>query len=512
MTSIGFRDARTPGGDQVLLTILAANRKESEELVMPDASTTPRLFEIERQTIAPVPPGERHGKPRELTAIWFGMNMTPLTVVTGALATTLFGLSLWWALVAILVGNVVGGVGMALHAAQGPTMGVPQMIQARGQFGLRGSALIVLVALLMFVGFFASNLVVSGDALIAIGWDVDPTAVTWVATLSSFLVALCGYRLVRFVTGVSAYLVGVPVVLCLLYLAVSRPTEVAWSAGGFDLAGFFSMVAVGAVWQLAYAPYVSDYSRYMPAEAGGRSAFWGTYLGCVASTVLLFGLGAALGLAAVDGDVMAAVVDLFGGVGRIVLLAFAVAAITGNSVNAYCSMLCALTLGENVRPGWEPGVRARVVTTVVLHVVGAALAIGASADFLANYYNFVSVLLYVLIPWSAINLVDYYLVRHGEYAVADFYRPDGGRYGKWNPRALGVYAVALAAQVPFMVTTLYTGPVAESLHYTDVAWLVGFVVAGALYWPMARHASAATAPSVPSTPSTPLPRTEGTAS
>ena len=454
----------------------------------------PRLLEIERQTIGPIPPEDRHGRSGELTAIWFGMNMTPLTVVTGALATTLFGLSLGWAIVAVVVGNVVGGVGMALHAAQGPTMGVPQMIQARGQFGLRGSALIVLVALLMFVGFFASNLVVAGGALAAVGWQVDATLVTWVATLGSFVVALCGYRLVRFVTGISAYLVGVPIVLCLGYLLASRPSEVAWSAGGFDVAGFFSMVAVGAVWQLAYAPYVSDYSRYMPVESGGRGAFWGTYLGCVSSTVLLFGLGAALGLAAVEGDVMAAFADLFGGFGRIVLLAFAFAAITGNSVNAYCSMLCALTLGENVRPGWVPGVRARLVTTLVLHVVGAVIAIGALGDFLDSYYNFVSLLLYVLIPWSAINLVDYYLVRHGHYAVDDFFRRDGGRYGLWNVRALGVYVVALAVEVPFMVTTLYTGPVAERLHYVDVAWLVGFVVAGALYLPLARRTGVAGLP------------------
>ncbi|RYP88089.1 cytosine permease [Nocardioides guangzhouensis] len=449
----------------------------------------PRLFEIERQTIAPIPEGERHGRPRELTAIWFGMNMTPLTVVTGALATTLFGLSLPWALVAVVVGNVVGGIGMALHAAQGPTMGIPQMIQARGQFGLRGSALIVLVALVMFVGFFASNLVVAGDALVAVDNRIDPGGVTWVAAVASLLIALCGYRLVRWVTGVSAYLVGVPLVLCMCVLAVNGSGDIVWDRGGFSTAGFFSMLAVGAVWQLAYAPYVSDYSRYLPADSGGRGAFWGTYLGCVSSTVLLFALGAVLGLAATGDDVMGAFADLLGPLGKVVLVAFAIAAITGNSVNAYCSMLCALTLGENARPGWIPGVRARVVTTIALHAIGVYIALGASADFLANYYNFVSLLLYVLIPWSAINLVDYYLVHHGSYVISDFYRRDGGRYGLWNGRALLVYAVALVAQVPFMVTSLYTGPLAEALGYTDVAWLVGFLVAGAVYLPLARRGS-----------------------
>lgn len=455
---------------------------------------SPRLFEIEQQTIAPIPAAERHGKPRELAAIWFGMNMTPLTVVTGALATTLFGLSLWWALVAIVLGNVVGGIGMALHAAQGPTMGVPQMIQARGQFGVRGSALIVVVAMLMFVGFFASNLVVAGDALVSVHDGTNPTVVTWVAACASLVIALCGYRMVRFVTGLSAYVVGIPLVLCLGLLLTKDLGTIAWGQGGFTTAGFFSMLAVGAVWQLAYAPYVSDYSRYMPADSGGRGAFWGTYLGCVSSAVLLFAMGSILGLSAGGDNVLGAFVDILGGFGKVILVAFAFAAITGNSVNAYCSMLCALTLAENARPGWIPGVKARIITTVTLHVVGGYIALGASADFLANYYNFVSVLLYVLIPWSAINLVDYYLVHHGSYTVSDFYRADGGRYGRWNLVALGVYAVALAAQLPFMVTTLYTGPFAEALAYTDVAWLVGFVVAGGLYYPIARRRSAGTTP------------------
>jgi NCS1 family nucleobase:cation symporter-1 len=456
-----------------------------------------KLFEIERQTIAPIPAEERHGKPRELAAIWFGMNMTPLTVVTGALATTLFGLSLWWAVVAIVIGNVIGGVGMALHAAQGPMMGVPQMIQARGQFGVRGSALIVVVAMLMFVGFFASNLVVAGGALVAVKGGIDPTLITWVAALASLVIALCGYRLVRVVTGLSAYLVGVPLVLCLVALLVRNPDAIAWGQGGFTTAGFFSMLAVGAVWQLAYAPYVSDYSRYMPAESGGRGAFWGTYAGCVTSTVLLFTIGSILGLSAAGDNVLAAFVDLLGGFGAVVLVAFAFAAITGNSVNAYCSMLCALTLAENARPGWIPGVRARIVTTVALHVAGVYIAIGASADFLANYYNFVSVLLYVLIPWSAINLVDYYLVHHGSYELADFFRADGGQYGRWNLPALGVYAVAIAAQVPFMVTTLYTGPFAEMLGFTDIAWVVGLVVASGLYYPIARRSAGGTTSTVP---------------
>src|SRR3954470_5609018 len=88
---------------------------------------------LENSTIQPIPLSERHGTAADLFTVWFGTNFMLLTIVTGGLAVTVFALPFGWALVALGVGNLVGAVFMALHAAQGPTLGVPQMIQTRGQ-------------------------------------------------------------------------------------------------------------------------------------------------------------------------------------------------------------------------------------------------------------------------------------------------------------------------------------------------------------------------------------------
>ena len=85
-----------------------------------------------------------------------------MTIVTGGLATTVFGLNFVPAIVGIIIGNVVGGIFMALHSAQGPQLGVAQMIQTRGQFGSYGALLIVVIVVIMYVGFFAANLVFGG--------------------------------------------------------------------------------------------------------------------------------------------------------------------------------------------------------------------------------------------------------------------------------------------------------------------------------------------------------------
>src|SRR5260370_3894619 len=97
---------------------------------------------LESSTIQPIPLGERHGTAADLFTVWFGTNFMLLTIVTGGLAVTVFALPFGWALVGLGVGNLVGAIFMALHSAQGPTLGMPQMIQTGGPFVSRGSLLV----------------------------------------------------------------------------------------------------------------------------------------------------------------------------------------------------------------------------------------------------------------------------------------------------------------------------------------------------------------------------------
>ena len=94
--------------------------------------------QLEQYTIEQIPLDQRHGKPRDLFTIWFTSNLMPLTIVTGALTTAVFGLNFWASVVAIVIGNLLGAIFMALHSAQGPKLGIPQMIQSRAQYGVLG--------------------------------------------------------------------------------------------------------------------------------------------------------------------------------------------------------------------------------------------------------------------------------------------------------------------------------------------------------------------------------------
>ncbi len=97
---------------------------------MTDHQTSDAPLAIERRTIDVIPDDERHGPPSNQFTLWFGANMQITAIVDGALAVV-FGADALWAIVGLLIGNVLGGVVMALHSAQGPRLGLPQMISSR---------------------------------------------------------------------------------------------------------------------------------------------------------------------------------------------------------------------------------------------------------------------------------------------------------------------------------------------------------------------------------------------
>jgi NCS1 family nucleobase:cation symporter-1 len=91
----------------------------------------------------------------------------------------------------------------------------------------------------------------------------------------------------------------------------------------------------------------------------------------------------------------------------------------------------------------------------------------------------------LILPWTAINLVDYYLIRHGNYDVQAFSDPSGGPYGRIGWIGIGAYVIGIGVEIPFMSTTWYTGPAATAMNGTDLSWLVGLIITVPLYYLLA---------------------------
>ncbi len=451
-------------------------------------NTREQATRLEITTIQPIASDQRHGTAKDLFTVWFGSNLMLLTIVTGALAVTVFGLPFTWAVLALIVGNLVGAVFMALHAAQGPTLGVPQMIQTRGQFGSLGSLLVVGIVIVMYVGFLASNLVLGGEALSSLAPGISATPGIALVGVLSVLAAIWGHDLIHAYARVMSWVCGLVLLLAFAWIiwVHGLPADFL-TRNSLSVAGVMGTISTAALWQIAYAPYVSDYSRYMPRDTGARPAFWASYWGCTIGSVLPMALGAMIGLASSQSSVVSGLAVLTRGVAPLVLLVFSVGIAAANAMNLYCGALSTLTFGQTLFPRWSPAATARSITVVVLFGLSLVGALLGKDSFLDNYTDFILLLLYVLVPWTAINLVDYYLLRNGHYDVASFFRQDGGIYGRINGVAVQWYLIGIVVQLPLVSTPLYTGPLARAMGGIDLSWIVGLAITSPGYYWMAKR-------------------------
>jgi NCS1 family nucleobase:cation symporter-1 len=436
---------------------------------------------IERHSIDHIPASERHGKVASLFAVWFAANMQVTTIVTGALGVIL-GLSLPWAIVALTLGNLFGAVFMALHSAQGPKLGIPQMIQSRAQFGYYGAIAPLLLVMPLYIGFFASGVVLGGHAL-ADGVHIPFTPAAILLSVAIAILTIYGYAVIHRLERVVSVITSIGFVYLTWRLFTLHDVGAAWQFGALPFGPFLLVVSIAATWQITYAPYVADYSRYLPESTSIAAAFWWTYGGSVISSVWMMSVGsiaAAVAHGAFAGGSTSLIVGLAPiSAGWAVSLTIVLGLIAIQVLNLYGMFMSATTTLTAITD-WKIGQGARILFITVAATIGTALGILGSGDFVKNLENFILFLAYFLIPWTAINLADYYWVRKERYDLAAIFDP-AGIYGRVNWRTMIAYGVAIVAQIPFISSEFYTGPAVALFGGADVAWIVGLIVPAGLY-------------------------------
>lgn len=445
---------------------------------------------LERRSIDVVPAAERHGRPHSQFTLWFGANMQITAVVDGALAV-IFGADALWAIIGLTLGNILGGIVMALHAAQGPRLGLPQMISSRAQFGVLGAALPLVLVILMYLGFASTGTVLSGQAINRmIGTESDWVGISIFGAIT-FVIAAFGYKWIHHLGRVST-VIGIIGFAYLTYRVLTEfSPSTLFGTPHFDLVPFLLAISLGAGWQLTFGPYVADTSRYLPADTPASATFGWTFAGSVLGAFWAMSLGALV--ASVPKSTflenqVGYLGDLAGGglIAFVIYLCIVTGKLTVNTLNAYGGSMTMLTTFSGLRGHNRLHPVARLVCVFAFLLASVLVAWLASADFLNNFKNFILVLLMVFIPWSSINLVDYYLVSKERVDIPALYDAKG-RYGAFNVPALVTYAIGVLIQIPFLAQKLYTGPLTEKLGGADISWIVGLVVTALIYYPWAKR-------------------------
>lgn len=464
------------------LNTVAATSGQSAGPTVATSSAPVRRDRIEKRSIDYVPLSERHGKVWHLFPVWFTGGAQLATVATGVIGVSMGG-NLLWSIVAIIVGCAFGTFFMAFHSTQGPQLGLPQMIQSRPQFGYMGALLVWVVALVSYVGYNVFNQILAGQAMENLAHV--PTTVSYVFfTALALLVAIAGYDWIHKAQRWLSY----PLVLGLLIISIGAIATVHLPAAEFDFSGFKSVpflaqFAAAAAYQLSWAIYVSDYSRYLPPTVRVRSTFWSTYVGTFLGGAWAMLLGAVAAVLNSKLDIIPALRALgdhvFAGFGAILLVATLPGLVTISALNFYGGSLTLLSVRDSIG-SWHPTKAARVTALSLIAIIAFILTLAADENFLSNFSSFLGLLFYLFTPWTAINLIDFYIVRHTHYSIKEIFNPHG-LYGRWSWRGLLAYGCGFGAMMPFFSTAWYTGPIAHAMHGMDLSVFVGLPVAAGVY-------------------------------
>nr|WSW64855.1 cytosine permease [Streptomyces sp. NBC_00995] len=429
---------------------------------------------VETRGIDPVPEPLRYGTPGRLFTVWFAPNLTMTGVFTGTIGVAL-GLDFTTALVAVVLGTLVGAAPTAYLGTWGSLTGTGQLPLARLAFG-RAVAVPGVLQWLSSVAWDALIGLFGGDALARLcGWPF------WLGVLVMMvgqgLLGVFGYEAIHRLQKIMTFVLAAAFVALAVRLLDGIHPTTSGSVHGADRAGAFVLTSTVALsLALSWSPYASDFSRYLPRSASRPRMFWYTLLGISVSFVFVQTLG--LWGASVFTDQTAKGVDeLLGGgpLGAFGLLAVVLAALCSNAMNDYSGSLALQTVGVPVP---------RPLAAALCAVLGFPLVLWMhAADTTARFQNVLLFVGYWIPGFVAVVAVDWF-ARAGERDGAPFEAAaESDRPQPWWP-ALVAFAVAFGAAVPFMDTSLYVGPVAAALHGADLAYYVAFVAALAVYTPL----------------------------
>ncbi len=406
----------------------------------------------------------------------FSPNLVPAAWVIGVLIVVI-GLDFWTGLLALIVGNILGSLPVALAGLIGPKTRLTQMEASRFSFGKTGARAPAFINWVSCVGWDAVNNVPSVFALVALFALVGFSLPFWlglaVLVLIQMVVGIYGHHLVQATEKYLGYFLLVVFALSGI-LSLMNGGSIVAAAKPVSLSAFVLCVAIVASFNLAWAPYSADYTRYLPKGTPNRAIFWRAFSGLVLSAGLIefFGLMTASTISdPTPGAVIGSIGKLTGALAPLALLAIGISSVAVNALNDNTGAYSLISAGVHIP---------RPVSAVIAAVLGFALAVYGAGQFASLYENYLLVLLYWISPWVAIVLTHWWL--NNQTAPSSY--PFG-----WT-RAATIFVVVTALTILlFASTTTYTGPIAAWLDGTDIGYFVGFIAAALLYAATARPAS-----------------------
>jgi NCS1 family nucleobase:cation symporter-1 len=428
------------------------------------------------QGIEPVPQASRLLGTWDTFVLWADLGISFLVMVVGMFLVP--GLGLGQALLAILVGAVIGNVLLGLAAGIGSDTGMPTMALLRGPLGVRGSYAPTALNILQLLGWATFEVIVMAQATDLLAerlfgwpslyhvWVLAFVALTLVMVLSG-PIRLTKQWLEKF----AVWIVLVTTTWITVSLVMSYDVGALLAQPGTGDLTFWAGVDLVVALPISWFPLVADYSRF---ARNRRAAFWGTAGGYFVPQVWFYALGALLVLTAgVESDPNAPIVPLLGAIAGLTAGWFALVVLLIDEVDeGFANVYSTAVSVQNLVPRASQRVLCIAICAIVLVVAWFVP--------LAQYESFLLLIGSVFVPLLGVLAADYFVLHGRHYEPRELLSPDGAQRGV-NWLGIGVWLVGVVVYLLISgVPALNINGLAPWLGASLPSFVVAFVLLAVL--------------------------------
>jgi nucleobase:cation symporter-1, NCS1 family len=441
--------------------------------------------------LAPTLPEQRTWSTYNYIALWFSMSME---VTTYMLAASLIANGMNWkqAVGTILLGNLIVLVPMLLNAHAGAKYGIPFPVFVRASFGPIGANIPAILRAIVACGWFGIQSWIGGTAITQMVNVLAPSTVSmpwvvWVCFLGFWLLNMIvvwrGVESIRFLQSFSAPFMVIMSTILLVFMLrkaggfgpmLAAPSSFA-DTRSFLKVFFPSLTAMVGYWA-TLSLNIPDFTRYAKNQ---ESQIVGQAFGLPVAMVLYSFLGIAVTSAStvVFGHPIWSPVELLGRfhqplIAFLGLIALLVATL---NVNIGANVVGPSNDFANLAPRFISFRTGGLITGSLGLLIMPWRLVASSHNYLGWLVDYSG----LLGPVAGIMVADYFLVRHTKLDVDELYRR-GGIYEYRN----GFNLVALFALVVGVAVALIGRFVPRLDDLFKMAWFVGFLLSGGLYYVM----------------------------
>jgi NCS1 family nucleobase:cation symporter-1 len=352
--------------------------------------------------------------------LWMNLSISLLVLVAAAY----LGLSLRQALLATVVGGLIGNTMLGIAGYIGADARVPTMALHRAPLGQRGSYLATGLNVLQCLGWSVFEITIIAFAAGALSQRLVGVHLVWAWKLVfgalGLVLALLGPIgfVRRYVRKVAIWAVAASIVYLAIWIIRHADLHRLWHGHGHG-GSFWLGVDLVIALTVSWVPLVADYTRFSRSP---RAAFVGVGLGYLLPTFFQFGFGAVLVLShpsiAGPTDVLTTVAA--GGIGSVLAL---IALTVDETDEAFANIYSTAVSLQNFVPR-----ASQRLLIVVVAVLATAISLGVD---LTQYQQFLLLLGAFFVPLFGVLLADW-LVAGRHYSSDRIFRGPA-----WRPGMIG---------------------------------------------------------------------------